>query len=144
MKSTETRETWRRDLLLLVGLGALAVMEVLVWQVAHRGEEELQRAVVSGSGKEKVWALHIQLNRGEPEWLERPFVEDLLASEEALVREFAMTSDVRWLGGRKPQRRYLAASLDPGEKLRSRYYMKKFGRPIKRSSLRDYFRSLEE
>ena len=55
-----------------------------------------------------------------------------------------MTSDVWRLGGRKVQRRYLAGLSDPGEQVRGRYYMKRFGRPIKRSFLRDYFHSLEE
>jgi hypothetical protein len=144
MKDTETRQKWQADLLLLVCLGALLIMEVLAWRVVHRGEEELQQAVASGSSAEKVWAYHVQLNRGEPQRLEHSFVEDLLASEEALVRELAMTSDVRRLSGRKVQRRYLAESSDPGENLRGRYYMKRFGRPVKRSFIRDYFRSLEE
>jgi hypothetical protein len=144
MAATARRETRRGDLLLVVCLGALVVIEVLAWQVAHRDDEELQRAVASGSAEEKVWALHIQLNRGEPQRLEHLFVENLLASNEALVRELAMTSDVRRLGRRSVQRRYLAESSDPGETLRGRYYMKRFGRPVKRSFIRDYFRSLEE
>jgi len=144
MKNNETRQTWRVDLLLLVCLVAVLGIEVLAWQVAHRDDEELQRAVVSGSSREKVWALHIQLNRGEPQRLGHSFVEDLLSSNEALVRELAMTNDVRRLGGRSIQRRYLTESADSGETLRGRYYMKKFGRPIKRSFLRNYFRSLEE
>jgi hypothetical protein len=142
MRLEDIRRRWRADLVLLVGLLVLVGIELLAWRTSHRGEEELERAAVSGTAGERVWALHILLQRDEPPQRDRSFVEELLASEEPLVRELAMTNTVRRRAGRHVQRQHQATSTDPGERLRGRYYMKKNGRPIKRSFLRQYFRSL--
>lgn len=144
MNRGEIRQPRRADLLLLVCLVFLVGIEVLAWRTRHRGEEELERTAVSGTAEERVWALHILLQRDEPPRRDRSFVEELLASEEPLVRELAMTSTVRRRGGRHAQKQHQAKNDDPGEFVRGRYYMKRYGRPIKRSFLREYFRSLEE
>jgi len=144
MNLGDTRQRWGADLLLLACLVALVGLEVFAWKIVHREEQELNRAAASGPAKERVWALHILLQRDEPPRRDQSFVEGLLASEEPLLREVAMTSTVRSRAGRRSQRQHLAASPDSGEALRGRYYMKRFGRPVKRSFLRDYFRSLED
>ncbi|MGB3565349.1 MAG: hypothetical protein WBH85_07815 [Thermoanaerobaculia bacterium] len=144
MSLEDIRRRLGADLMLLVCLCALVGLEVFAWRVAHRDESELDRAAVSGSAEERVWALHILLNRGEPPQRDQSFVEGLVAAEEALVRELAMTSIVRRHVGRSVQRQVQAEISGPGELLRGRYYMKRHGRPIKRSFLRDYFRSLED
>jgi hypothetical protein len=143
MSLEDMRQRWRADLLLLICLVFLVGIEVLAWWTTHRGELELERAAVSGTAEERVWALHILLQRDEPPRRDRSFVEGLLASEEPLVRELAMTSTVRRRGGRHAQKQHQAENTDPGEFLRGRYYMKRYGRPIKRSFLREYFRSLD-
>jgi hypothetical protein len=96
--------------------------------------------------------MHIFLNRGKSPSISRTQVEELLASEEAIVREFAMTCDVWRLGDPELQRQHLEQIADRGESIRSRYYMKPMGwkdmkpplgRGVSRSELREYFRSLE-
>jgi hypothetical protein len=144
MSLKDNRQWWGAELILLICLVALAGLEVVAWQITHRGGQELDRAAVSGTAEERVWALHILLQRDEPARRYESFVEGLLASDEELVRELAMTSTVRQRAGRLVQRRYLAGSPDSGESLRGRYYMKRLGRPIDRSFLQSYFRSLED
>ena len=143
MSAFDSRRLGRADWLLMIGLGALLIIEVLVWQATHRADPEVQGSAASGPGEERVWALHILLNRGEPPKIDQQFIEALLASEHALVREMAMTSDVRRLGGREAQRRYLAEPADCDEATRGRYYLKRQGRPVSREILRSYFRSFE-
>lgn len=144
MRLENIRQRLGADLLLLICLVAFAGIEVVAWRIVHRDEQELTRAAATGSAKERVWALHILLQRDDPPRRKDSFVEELLASEEALVRELAMTSTVRRRAGRGVQRRYLADLSDSEELVRGRYYMKRFGRPVKRSFLREYFRSLED
>ena len=133
----------RAELVVLAGLAVILGLEILGWHAAHQTERQLRESLAAGSPRQKAWALHVLLNRGESPAIDRAGIEALLSSEEGLLREMAMTSDVWRLGGREPQTRHLERHADRGESVRGRYYLKHLGQPIGRSALRRYFRSLE-
>jgi len=133
-----TRTEWG----ILLGLVAVLGLEVVGWAVTRRTDQELRALVAASSGREAVGALHVLLNRGDAPSIDRSQVEGLLASDEPLLREMAMTSDVWRLAGRAAQREHLEGA-DEAEAVRGRYYMKRHGQRVRRSALREYFRSLE-
>lgn len=133
------RSEWR----VLLGLVAILGLEILGWAFTRQADQELQASLAAASGHETVAALHVLLNRGDAPSIAPAEVERLLASDEPLLREMAMTSDVWRLAGRVAQRAHLRQAKDAAEKTRSRYYLKRHGQAVRRSGLRDYFRSLE-
>jgi hypothetical protein len=134
-----TRKEWG----VLLGLVTVLCLEVLGWAVTRRTDLELRASLAAASGREAVGALHVLLNRGEAPSIDPAEVKSLLASDEPLLREMAMTSDVWRLAGRALQRDDLKRTADEGEAVRGRYYLKRHGQPVRRSALREYFRSLE-
>jgi hypothetical protein len=85
----------------------------------------------------------VLVNRGDAPALARGRAEALLASNDPLVREWAMTSDVWRLTGRAAQRNHLKQAAGEDEAVRGRYFLKWHGQPIRRAALRRYFRTLE-
>jgi len=127
----------------LLGLVAVLGLEFLGWAVTRQTDQELRTSLAVAAGSEVVAALHVLLNRGDAPSIDRSQVEGLLASDEPLLREVAMTSDVWRLAGRGAQREHLERAADEGEAVRGRYYLKRHGQRVRRSALREYFRSLE-
>lgn len=93
--------TWRPH------LACLALISVMIvgWVVGHRSEEELRKSAASGSPRERIAALHALLNRpsARPGPATDALVEDLLTSEEPLLREYALSIDVCRLSERDAQ-----------------------------------------
>jgi hypothetical protein len=142
VKENEPRVS-RTDQALLLCLVAVLGVELAGWAVTRRTDAELRARVAEGPPRERTWALHVLLNRGEPPSLERDEVAHLLGSDEPLLREMATTSDVWRLAGRSLQREHLASRAGAGEAIRGRYYLRWHGQPIRRAFLREYLRSLE-
>jgi hypothetical protein len=133
----------RTEWILLLCLAAILGLEILGWGVARRTDRELGASIATAPPGEKAWSLHVLLNRGEGPAIDRAQVEELLASDQPLVREMAMTSDVWRLAGRAAQWEHLNRVAERGEAVRGRYYLKWHGQPVRRKFLRTYFRSLE-
>lgn len=133
----------RTETALLLCLVAVLVVELTGWASTRRTDAELRDRLAAGPSAERVWGLHILLNRGANPSLERAEVERLLASDDPLLREMATTSDVWRLAGRSLQWEHLRRTAVAGEALRGRYYLKWHGQPVSRAFLRRYLGSLD-
>jgi len=88
---------------------ALLAVECGVWGLGHRGEAELQAAARDGSPRERIAALHVLTNRGEPApgRFDAAFAQALVDDPDELLREYAFTTDVCKHADPRPQYRYL-------------------------------------
>ena len=101
---------------------ALIVLELGVWAGLHRSDEEIERAWRVGPPKERVAALNILANRGEPSprRFDEDFVHSLLREPDLLLREAAFTSQVCKFHEPVLQKTYLvSARVDPAHWWRS-------------------------
>lgn len=102
---TEKR-SWRLHLA-LVGLLAL---ELATARGLHRSRDELEGAWRKGDTQERIDALHVLTNRGEPDAARfgQAFVAALLADPDDRIKEMAFTHDVAKFSKPVLQSRYLA------------------------------------
>ena len=131
------------DLLILLLLLGLLGAEALAWQVRHRSEKELWQLYRAGEPEEKIHALHVLTNRGRPRGFSQEFVQEMLRSEQATLREFTMTYDLTRLSGRKAQLRYLGSPLVVhDETVRARFFFRHQNSRFSRALLRRYFEAV--
>lgn len=76
---------------LLLVCVAIVGLEFTWARVAHREEAELEAAARSEDVFERMFALHVLANRGEPRVFSPEFTAELLAESDPRLREFAMT-----------------------------------------------------
>jgi hypothetical protein len=107
------RGSWRAHavcagILALEGLAALA---------GHRGTQSLEESARSGPAAQRIDALHVLLERGEPDPSRygELLAADLLADGDPLAREFAFTTAVCKNTGPGKQYRYLRDRQEAGE-----------------------------
>ena len=80
----------------LVCLGLL-LAQLGTWRALHRPDAEIEAAWRDGTTtRERLGALHVLLNRGtlDPSRFGLPFVRELLAEEDDLLKEVAFTNEV--------------------------------------------------
>ena len=99
----------RSILVALVALAAVVSIEVAVWGVLHRSDEEVLRAADSGTPRERAFALHVLANRGDPVVFGQERVAELLEGSDELLRELAMTYSFARVGDDVVQRAYVDA-----------------------------------
>jgi hypothetical protein len=79
-------------------LGLLALMgaQCLVAVAVHQDAEELARAAAEGTGRERVAAMHVLANRGEPDpaLYTDQRVKELMGDPDPLVVDFLYTVDI--------------------------------------------------
>jgi len=103
-----------------VALLALAALQVVFFGVAHRTHSELVAASREGSEHERLAALHVLANRGEPDAARfgPAFVAELLADDaRPILRRFAFTNDVCKFAFPALQLEWLLARLGGAEVL---------------------------
>ncbi len=103
---------------------AVVAVEVGVWRAQHRTDAELRAAAQDVDPAVSLFALHVLANRDQTVPLQAQDVSALLASEHALVREFAMTWDGTRHAGEELQRAYLEDTDDPAEVARCDFYLR--------------------
>ncbi len=141
--TAEGKPVERADLALVVLLLAILTAEILGWRANHRSASELWQTYRSAQPKTKIEALHILANRDRPRGFDQAFVDEILASQHSLIREFAMTYDVTRLSGKSRQRAYLTTLLpDSDEEVRCRFFLRHQNSRFSRAELRSYFESL--
>ena len=97
-------------------LGVLAA-QVGLWAVGHRSTHRLEAAAESGSVEQRMAALQILLERGEPdpERYGASLAAELLADPDPLLRELAFTTAVTKYSGPEPQYRDLNELRERGQ-----------------------------
>lgn len=129
--------------LTLAALLALIGLELLVGAFTHRTEAQLERAARASTGgapadvlRERMAAMHVLANRDAPRVYGAETVRELLASEEPVLREFAMTYLFSRADGAQVQRdRYDAQPED----LRLGFYFRHQKLPMHRDKVSRYF-----
>ena len=140
-----TRSAWRLHILLAFVLGA----EILFAASLRESPAELEQNRVQGSSQTMLDALHILLANGEPdrERFGHAFAQELLASGDPRVRDFAFTNDVCRMADPEDQVRWLAQNMQdplPAEWIRSFILQfRKVGGRTTRASLRMNRREFE-
>jgi len=103
---------------MLAGLLVVVAGELLFSRMAHRNETELLAVLNSGNAAAQIEALHILSNRGDGEVVDEALAARVLQSESGVLREYAMTSNLTKLVGRRLQRASLERLEDPDEAFR--------------------------
>ena len=107
-----TSNPWRLHVLLLILIG----FQVLLAGALREDDERLEQDRSQGTTQARLDALHVMLAKGEPapERFGQAFASQLLASEEAHIRDFAFTNDVCRIADAEAQIRWLAQNMqDP-------------------------------
>ena len=94
----------------VLSLLVVALLGECIWGVfAHRDVDELQETLESGSSRERVEALFVLTNRGEPQIPDAGSVRQLLASDDTLLTEWMMTTNFARFGIPRPLSAYINA-----------------------------------
>lgn len=113
---TSWMNAYRLHALLLLVLGLECA-----WALAHhRPTEQLENDLRAGTPADQVRALFVLTNRDVPRRVDRRFVNELLASDRAMLREWTMTTNFSRFGNGTLQRRYQASLGQSDEALRCR------------------------
>ncbi len=97
---------WRIHLILL----ALFAGQALVATALHRDRDALLEAWHTGDTSERLGALHVLTNRGEPRGIDQEFVLEMLGDPDLRVREAAMGLDLAKFSLPAAQENYLSAA----------------------------------
>ncbi len=133
----------------ILSLSAMIIIEITVGMILHRDMKELWKVYRTGAPSEKTEALFILSNRNEPDYINRKFLNELLQSDEVLLREAAMTVHITRFTRSLLQKRYIKTCEDRDEKVRCRFFLRHSVGKGKRSwitqkSLEEYFSALEK
>ena len=121
---------------ILVLLLMVLALEVALGFLAHRSQEDLVHDALTAPPRQRAYAMHVLANRDQPEIYDAQDVRRLMADEEALLRELAMTYDFARSDGAALQREILDTQ-EVGE--RTRFFKRHQKLPMRRRHIRAYF-----
>lgn len=86
-------------------LGSAIAGQYWFAQRSHLTARELDEALLNGSARQQVYALHVMVNRGKPPEFNRSWLRSRLSSDNVLMRELMMTPNMMKYGRTRIRRR---------------------------------------
>jgi hypothetical protein len=101
----------------------LIALECLIAALRHQSDAALRHTLDNGTPRQRAAALFVLTNRDTPVPVDRDFIQHLLKSDAALVREWTMTANFTRLGAPRAQEAHIMSLGSAPEGLRCRFFL---------------------
>lgn len=106
-------------------LAMLIGLEVAAFGVLHRTMSDLEALLESGTPRERVYALHVLANRGQPPRFSRRDLAEWFETQPPLVAELLMTHNFARFAGPRIRQRYIDEQADAADAARAEFWFQR-------------------